>query len=156
MENLEVEFERLILQHLQSVESPFERELEKLVAGGFAASAEVFLIAYDSPHFDEDFPVFACAMESAKKFKGKSQRILSNEFEYVVVPSEIYNDEKYEDIEPWGSASRIVERWICERWKSASIELTKIPVVIGHHDSFFKIDVITGESVSWDAVVEKI
>ncbi|MCG8028058.1 MAG: hypothetical protein N0E59_16875 [Candidatus Thiodiazotropha taylori] len=70
----------------------------------------------------------------------------------VVVPPEIYESEKYEEIEPWGVASNILESWLINRWANAGN--TNYPTYLSHHDSYFMRNIANGANTNLDKVLE--
>lgn len=71
----------------------------------------------------------------------------------VVVSAEIYDDEKYEAIEPGEVASELLEQWFAHAWRAHGPE--GLPAYIGHHDSYFETDLSNSEVVNWDIIVAR-
>ena len=117
--------------------------------------ATVFLhFEYDSPHFSDTFAVSAWPMSRKGKPTGERLELLPGKT--VVVPSKIYDAPKFEDVGPWHTASGLLERWFVTRWRRLLRKNAPLPAFIGHHDSYFKTDLETGDRTNWDAILKSV
>jgi hypothetical protein len=146
-----VEFTQLVNEHLASLAVPFNKELEAYLSHPFSAATKFHLFEYDSQHFSDDFAVCVFPMGDDGEAVGEGHWFL--EGDAVVVPESIYLAERFEEIEPWVSATDICESWLVKQF--AALNQMRISVFLGHHDSYFKCDMTTGEQITWDKIIEK-
>ncbi|MDA9520882.1 hypothetical protein XI06_10980 [Bradyrhizobium sp. CCBAU 11434] len=50
-------------------------------------------------------------------------------------------------------ASEFLEQWFAQAWRAHGPKA--LPPYIGHHDSYFKIELATGEKTNWDVLVAR-
>jgi hypothetical protein len=118
----------------------------------WADTTSFLLIEYESSQFSDEFAVSLWAMDAdGEPLDREGHWFLKGRT--VVVPSEIYDDEKYEAIEPWDTASELLEQWFVQAWRAHGHKA--LPGYIGHHDSYFKTDLATSEEVNWDNIVAR-
>ncbi len=145
-------FEAAVKAHFRKLTPLLDVELARVAKAPFSEDTRFLLVEYDSAHFGEDFSVSAWPMNKAGDPTAERRRLL--EGKAVTVPPEIYDDPKYEELGHWDLASQLLERWFVTRWKHLHKKLKPRPAVIGHHDSYFKTDLQTGERVNWDNVLK--
>jgi hypothetical protein len=152
--DLKQEFVGAVSDHFRQITPLLDSELAAMTRKTYPGSVRFFLFEYDSPHFSEDFPVSMWPMgtdgnpvEDGLWFlKGKA----------VAAPTEIYEAEKYEVIEPWDTASELLECWLVERWSKIAEQRRAYRAFIGHRDSYFKKNLLTGQQTNWDEILEAI
>lgn len=150
--NLEQEFCQAVKSHLDGLVARFDHEIEGVVGRRFPHGTAFLLFEYDSQHFADDFCVGVWPMDAAGEPIGDGHWFLRGDF--VVVPRTIYGDEKYEEVEPWETASRLLEDWIVDRWQH--VPSARLPAFIGHHDSYFKRELATGDETDWDKIIATV
>lgn len=105
---LENEFEEKVLAHFK-VLSPFlDEELAKIAGGNYENEVSFIFFEYDSSLFAKEFAVTGWLMDSRGNRIGEAIRLIQDQ-KFVVSP-DIYNDETYEDIDPWDLASELFEK----------------------------------------------
>lgn len=149
---LKREFEVAVKDHFLAITPLLDAALLSVVESKCSSSTRFFLFEYDSPHFSDAFTVSAWPMDRKGKVTGEGHWLLKGKA--VAVPQEIYDDPKYEGIEPWETASKLLERWLVARWKRLRSKSGVYPAFVGHHDSYFKTDLKTGTRINWDEVLE--
>ncbi|MGY4625030.1 hypothetical protein [Bradyrhizobium sp. USDA 4486] len=131
-DNKKKEFVERVRRHFQEIAPQLNMEMA-MIAGTSWGDATSFLpIEYDSQLFSDEFAVALWAMDAdgepvdreGHRFQGPT----------VVVPSEIYDDEKYEATEPSETASELLEQWFAQAWRAHGHEALR--AYIGHHDSY--------------------
>jgi hypothetical protein len=146
------EFVERLRRHFQEITPQLNIEMAMIAELSWADTTSFLLIEYDSSQFTDEFAVSLWAMDADGEptdreghwfLKGRT----------VVVPSEIYDDEKYEAIEPSETASELLEQWFAQAWRIYGHKA--LPAYIGHHDSYFKTDLATSEEVNWDSIVAR-
>ena len=152
--DLRQEFVKSVIEHFQQITPLLDAELTSLTHMAYPKVVKFFLFEYDSPHFSEDFSVSMWPMDTDGEPVGDGHWFLKEKA--VVVPPEIYEAEKYDDIEPWDTASELLECWLVERWSRIAKLSQFHPAFIGHHDSYFKKDLLTGEEISWDEILKGV
>ncbi len=141
-------FEAQVKAHFRALTPRLDAALERLVALPASASAAFLLFEYDSPNFSRDFAVSVWPMNRRGQPTAERHRLLTGRA--VVVPEDVYDDPKYESLDPWATASKLLEHWFVTRWD----RLPQRPfAVIGHHDSYFKTDLKTGQRTTYDEVL---
>jgi hypothetical protein len=148
--DIEEEYKELVTGHLESLSTQFEEELSRVSHQAFPEEVKFLKIEYDSPTFSDNFSVYMFAMNKKGKLVGDVYWFLENKA--VVVPSEIYEAEKYDEIEPWETASNILEEWLIMRWKNAGN--MNYPAYLAHHDSYFMRNIANGSDTNWDKIIE--
>ena len=148
------EFVKSVSDHFQQITPLLDAELTSVLHRAYPSVVKFLLLEYDSPHFSEDFSVSMWPMDSHGKPVGDGHWFLKGKA--VVVPPEIYEAEKYEEIEPWDTASELLECWLIERWSRIAKLRQLHPAFIGHHDSYFKKNLLTGERTNWDEILEGV
>ncbi|MBY7859103.1 hypothetical protein KW419_12695 [Vibrio fluvialis] len=147
---LQEEYREYVLAHLNSLNEIFETELSSWENRDYSVEVKFLQIEYDSPCFSEEFSVCIYALNKDGGLIGDVHWFLKGVA--VVVPAEIYEDEKFEDIEPWSTASEVLELWVMDRWQKAGMR--KYPCYLAHHDSYFMRNVIDGSQTNWDKIIE--
>ena len=150
--SLSREFEAALKNHFLAMTALLDVELATVVSSPFESATKFLLFEYDSPMFSDEFAVSAWPMSEDGEPTAKGHWLLKGRA--VVVPREIEDYPKYENINRWDLASKLLERWFVRRWKHVQREFGPYSAVIGHHDSFFKVDMNTGERTNWDQVLE--
>lgn len=148
--NIEEEYKHLVISHLESLSTQFEEELSVFVNKIFPPEVKFLQIEYNSPTFSESFSVYIFAANKDGKLVDDLYWFLKGQS--VVVPSNIFQDEKYNDIEPWETASEILESWLISRWAKAGT--CDYPGYIAHHDSYFMRKIDDGSDINWDKIIE--
>lgn len=148
--DLQKDYSESVLRHLNSLSGKFEKELSEVASRDFSDEVKFLKIEYDSPCFSDDFSVCLYAFNKDGDLVGDVYWFLRNTA--VVVPAEIYEDEKYEAVDPWSTASDILESWIIDRWKNSGNH--KYPTYLAHHDSYFMRDIRDGSQTNWDKIIE--
>lgn len=143
---LDQEFETAVRSHLATLVDRFDKELRVLLDTTDPEDSSLILFEYDSPHFADDFAVVMHFLRGPYD-PVWSDNLLSNT--YLVAP-EVYEDPRYEPINPWGRASAILEDWLIERWKPH--HRYPLPAYAGHHDSNFCKRLSDGKEMMWDDV----
>ena len=150
--DLNEEFAEAVKEHFKQITPLLDAELQSIFRKGACAPPVSFcLIEYDSPSFGEEFAVSLWPMNADGSPIGEGYWFLKGKA--VTVPPGIYEDSKYEDIEPWGTASELLEQWFVARTAQIRDE-AECPLFIGHHDSYFKTDLRTGKQTTWDQILE--
>ncbi len=144
---LESEFDALVSAHLASLADRFDSELRAMLDGSLPEKTTVIFFEYDSPHFAEDFAVMIHFL-SARCEAEDSDGFLPGE---TVVPPAAYEDEKYEELDPWGRACDLFEGWLVDRWKHCGS--LRVPAYAGHHDSGYCTRLTDGKEMRWDDIV---
>ena len=150
--SLEVEFSNAVLEHFSSLNSALDSELSSAANYAFDPRVKFLLFEYDSPHFSEDFTVVVWPVGLAGQVIGEGRWLLKGDV--VAVPAKIYWDGKYEQIDPWAVASRLMESWIAERWRIISGSRLSVSAYIGHHDSHFKTNLRDSTQISWPKILD--
>lgn len=150
--SLKREFEAAVKAHFRVLTPLLDAELEGIVTSPFSSETKFLLFEYDSPHFGERFAVSAWPMSKSGEPTATRHTLL--EGKAVAVPAKLYDQPKYEAIDHWHLASTLLEGWFVARWKRVLKQLEPRPAIIGHHDSYFKTDLKTGERTNWDEVLK--
>ena len=148
--DIEDEYTELVKAHLKSLKVIFMKELFKVSNQNFSDEVKFLQIEYDSPMFSRNFSVCMYAMDKEGKLVEEVYWFLKSMA--VVVPAEIYDTEKYEEIEPWSTASSILESWLMACWAKTGNQ--KYPTYLAHHDSYFMRDISNGSKTNWDKIIE--
>lgn len=148
----EKEFVERVRRHFQEITPQLNIEMAMIAELSWDEETSFLLIEYDASQFSDDFFVALWAMDAdGEPVDREGHWFLKGRT--VVVPSEIYDDEKYEAIEPGEMASELLEQWFAQAWRAHGPKA--LPAYIGHHDSYFKIDLATGQEVNWDSIVAR-
>ncbi|MGY0574409.1 hypothetical protein ACTGJ9_027810 [Bradyrhizobium sp. RDM12] len=108
------EFVERVRRHFREITPQLNMEMAMIAELSWADTTSFLLIEYDASQFSDEFSVGLWAMDADGEpadreghwfLKGRT----------VVVPSEIYDDEKYEAIEPGETASELLEQWFAKR-----------------------------------------
>ena len=146
------EFVERVQRHFQEITPQLNREMATIAELSWEEETSFLLIEYDASEFSDRFFVAMWAMDAdGEPVDGEGHWFLKGRT--VVVPSEIYDDEKYESIEPGEVASELLEQWFAEAWRAHGPKAP--PAYIGHHDSYFKTDLATSGEVNWDSIVAR-
>ena len=146
------EFVQAVQQHFQKISPQLNLEISMIAELSWDEEARFLLIEYDASEFSDEFFVALWAMDAdGEPVDREGHWFLKGRT--VVVPSEIYDDEKYEAIEPGEVASELLEQWFADAWRAHGPKA--LPAYIGHHDSYFKIDLATGGQVNWDSILAR-
>ena len=105
------------------------------------------MLEYDSPHFSENFAVFTFPV-LAGGIVGEVRRLLEDGS--VVVPSSIYDASRFEVVEPWDTASDLLEKWLLDRW--AVVPGPRPAAFVAHHDSHVKTNLADGARITADEI----
>ena len=155
--SLEQKFRASVSNHLESLSTKFEQELKVFFKRGFSKDVAFLQVEYESQIFQNDLSVYLFALNREGQLEGDVHWFL--EKQTFVIPAEMYypvecSEEEYENIEPWGIASDILEAWLIERWKNAG--QNNLPTYLAHHDSYFMRNIENGTTTNWDEIMEKI
>lgn len=143
------EFVERVRRHFQEITPQLNQEMEMIAELSSEDATSFLLIEYDASQFSDEFFVAMWAMDAdGEPLDREGHWFLKGRT--VVVPSDIYDDEKYEAIEPGEKASELLEQWFAQAWRAHGPKA--LPAYIGHHDSYFKTDLATSGVVNWDAV----
>lgn len=146
------EFVERVWRHFQEIAPQLNIEMAMIAELSWEDAPSFLLIEYDASQFSEEFFVAMWAMDAdGEPVDREGHWFLKGRT--VVVPSEIYDDEKYEAIEPGETASELLEQWFAQAWRAHGPKA--LPAYIGHHDSYFKIELATSEEVNWDSIVAR-
>lgn len=146
------EFVERVRRHFQEITPQLNMEMAMIAELSWEVETSFLLIEYDASEFSEEFFVALWPMDAdGEPVDREGHWFLKGRT--VVVPSEIYDDEKYEAIEPGEMASELLEQWFAQAWRAYGPKA--LPAYIGHHDSYFKIELATGAEVNWDSIVAR-
>ncbi|MCP3443623.1 hypothetical protein [Bradyrhizobium sp. CCGUVB14] len=146
------EFAERVWRHFQEITPQLNKELAMIAGLSWVDTPSFLLIEYDSQLFSDEFAVSLWAMDADGEPVDRDGHSFL-EGGTVVVPAEIYDDERYDAIEPWDTASELLEQWFAQAWRAHGHKT--LPAYIGHHDSYFKTDLATGGKVNWDSIVAR-
>jgi len=146
--SLKQDFSNAVKNHFVKIEPLLDAEFALVSQRTYPTSVKFLLFEYDSPQFSQDFSVSVWSMNAEGEPVGEVYWLLKDKV--VAVPAETYEAEKYEEIDPWHIASELLERWLTKRWSKTVKKEQAYPAFIGHHDSYFKKNLLTGRQVSWD------
>jgi hypothetical protein len=149
---LKQDFSKAVKNHFLEITPLVDVELALVVQKTYPTLVKFLLFEYNSPQFSEDFSVSIWPMNAAGEPTGEGHWLLKGKV--VAVPAEIYGAEKYEEIEPWHVASELLERWLVKRWSKTKKSERIMQAFIGHHDSYFKKDLLTGKQINWDEILK--
>ena len=146
------EFVARVLRHFQEITPQLNIEMAMIAERSWEEETSFLLIEYDASEFSDEFFVALWPMDSdGEPVDREGHWFLKGRT--VVVPSEIYDDEKYEEIEPGETASELLEQWFAQAWRAHGPKA--LPAYIGHHDDYFKTDLATSGRVNWDSIVAR-
>ena len=107
------EFVERVGQHFQKITPRLNKEMAMIAELSWDEEARFLLIEYDASRFSDEFFVALWAMDAdGEPVDREGHWFLKGRT--VVVPSEIYDDEKYEAIEPGETASVLLEQWFAQ------------------------------------------
>lgn len=149
--SIEQEFATEVQKHFAALTPLLDAEITDVAKANYPDDVKFFLVEYDSPEFSEKFSVSLWPMDRRGEAVAEGHWFLIDTA--VVVPSEIYDAERFDSINPWQTASGLFEQWFIERWQQCALGC--LPAFIGHHDSYFKRNLQTGEQFNWDQIVSK-
>ena len=145
------EYTNLVKAHLDTLVDPFLKELKSVIDSLPKTGIQLIVFEFDSPCFSDEFSLSIFPCDSTGELAGDAHWFL--EGEYVAVPEEIFDNPKYEEIEPWILASEIFENWVIQLWQE---NITcSYPAYIGHHDTHFKRIMKSGLQTNWDDILKK-
>ena len=146
------EFVERVRQHFQEITPQLNIELAMIAELSWDEDARFLLIEYDASEFSDEFFVALWPMDAdGEPVDREGHWFLKGRT--VVVPSEIYDDEKYEEIEPGEVASELLEEWFAQAWRAHGPKA--LPAYIAHHDSYFMTDLATSGQVNRDSIVAR-
>ena len=149
-DDMKKEFVQAVQQHFQKISPQLNLEISMIAELSWDEEARFLLIEYDASDFSDEFFVALWAMDAdGEPVDREGHWFLKGRT--VVVPSKIYDDEKYEAIEPGEVASELLEQWFAEEWRAHGPKA--LPAYIGHHDSYFKTDLANSGTVNWDSIL---
>ena len=143
---LEEEFAQAVAAHLDGLAAKVDAALAH-VARGLPDDTRYLMVEYDSPSFATGFAVFTFPVLGGGT-AGPVRRLLDDGS--VVVPPSVYDASRFEEIEPWDTASDLLERWLVVRW--AALPPPRPEAFVAHHDSFMKTNLADGSRVTADAL----
>lgn len=146
------EFVERVRRRFQEITPQLNQEMEMIAELSWEDATSFPLIEYDASQFSDEFFVAMWAMDAdGEPLDREGHWFLKGRT--VVVPSDIYDDEKYEAIEPGEMASELLEQWFAQAWRAHGPKA--LPAYIGHHDSYFKTDLATSGVVNWDSIIAR-
>ncbi|WP_027532368.1 hypothetical protein [Bradyrhizobium sp. WSM3983] len=146
------EFVERVRRHFQEITPQLNQEMEMIAELSWEDATSFLLIEYDASQFSDELFVAMWAMDAdGEPLDREGHWFLKGRT--VVVPSDIYDDEKYEAIEPGEMASELLEQWFAQAWRAHGPKA--LPAYIGHHDSYFKTDLATSGVVNWDSIIAR-
>ena len=148
--DLRKEYREFVSTHLNGLNERFEKELSDVANQNFSDAVKFLKIEYDSSCFSDEFSVCFYSLDKNGNLVGDVHWFLKDMA--VVVPADVYEDERYEDIEPWDTASDMLETWLMDRWRVAGNHI--YPAYLAHHDSYFQCNIIDGSQTNWDKMIE--
>ena len=118
-DDMKKEFIQAVQQHFQKISPQLNLEISMIAELSWDEEARFLLIEYDASEFSDEFFVALWAMDAdGEPVDREGHWFLKGRT--VVVPSEIYDDEKYEAIETGGSGFRasgtMVRRCVACPW----------------------------------------
>ncbi len=146
------EFVSSVQKHFEGLRPLLDAEIISVCATDSSKDVRFILVEYDSPHFSEDFSVSLWPMDGHGQAVGDGHWFLKGKA--VAVPPEIYEAERFDSIDPWSVASELLEEWFIERWQTYARHFP--PAFIGHHDSYFKRNLHTGNQINWDEIIASV
>ena len=152
--DLKQEFVEAVSEHFRQLTRAFDAELASVAQMSYPRATKFLLFEYDSPTFGEEFSVFLSAMDANGEPIGDGYQFLQGKA--VTVPAELYEADKYEEIDPWATASELLESWLIERWSNVAGTRKAYPAFVGHHDSYFKTNLMTGQQINWDEILGNV
>jgi hypothetical protein len=153
---LEASYIAIIQSNLATLRHAFEQELSEALLQPFPENVVCLQMEYDSQVFGDNFGVYLFALDKQAKLVGNIKWFLhKNDSTISTVPEATYYDEQYEeaDIDTGYVASQVLENWILDCW--AKVGYKVLPAYISHHDSYFKRDLATGETLNFDVIMAK-
>lgn len=148
LEGLRQHFTSAVRGNLQQLTPWFDAELTALKQQTYPPEVVWLLFEYNSPEFGDEFAVCVWKMTALGEAWGERVNFLAKQA--LVVPPALYRDEKYEAIDHWHTASKLLEEWLFDRWSAAAANRGCPPAFVGHHDSHFKRSLATGARTDWD------
>ncbi|MBU2978822.1 hypothetical protein [Alteromonas sp. C1M14] len=150
MMSIEEEYKIQLINHLESLQQPFEAELASISNQRFSKAVKCLQLAYHSPTFNEQFSVYLFALNRDGELVGNKHSFMKHKA--VVIPSELYDAEKYEEIDHWALGALVLESWLIARWaKSGNSHL---PVYLAHQDSHYLRNIKDGSEITWDKIID--
>jgi len=144
------EYTHLVENHLERLNSLFKQELDDLSNKAFPEEVRFFHFEYESQCFHNDFSVYMFAMNNQGKAINNIHLFLQGKA--VVVPKDIYMNEKYDDIDHGSTTFAILESWLIARWNESVKNV--YPAYLAHHDSYFFRNMKDGTTINWDEIIE--
>lgn len=144
-------FKDAVKQHFAAITPLLDAELAEVAMAPHPEGTRFLMFEYDSPQFSDSFAVSVWAMDDSGNATGAGRWLLAGQAE--AVPPEVYDAPRYEDIAPWATASKLLERWMAARWNVVHGSAPAYPAFIGHHDSHFKAHLRSGAKTSWDDIL---
>ncbi|EMY63546.1 hypothetical protein [Leptospira terpstrae] len=143
------EFSDLVSSHLETLNKEFESELVNFIKFQSNKDVKFFEIEYDSQNFDYHFSVSIFGMNKV------GEDLIDHFFledKAVVVPKDIFNNEKFQEIEKEKIVSDILKSWLINRWKN--VGNNEYPTFLAHHDSYFMRNINDGTEINWDQILD--
>lgn len=137
--DLEVECRETIAQHLKGVTVDLAAALRALLAVGPSGDVTALRFEYESPHFDDGFPVMYWFEDLAGS--PIAVRELLPDLKSTIPEAVIY-DPRYEaeGLNTWAIASEVFLEWFADCWEESGGHKFCYPARLAHHDSIFYFD----------------
>jgi hypothetical protein len=137
--DIEQECRLLIRQHFEHLSDRVQAELRNVINADYSPAAHCLWFEYDSPHFDDSFPVMFCVLDRA------GEALIRREFLPEIsstIPESLLNDPRYEseDNNTWNLASEVLQLWFADLWEAAGGHNSRLPGYLAHHDSMYSFD----------------
>jgi hypothetical protein len=146
------EFVERVQRHFQEIAPQLNEEIAMIAGQSWEEETSFLLIEYDASQFSDESCVALWAMDAdGEPVDREGYWFLKGQT--VVVPFEIYDDEKYEAIEPGEVASELLEQWFAHAWRAHGPKA--LPAYIAHHDSYFMTDLATSGQANWDNILAR-
>jgi hypothetical protein len=138
-ENLENECRETIARHLKDIAVELVVALRALLAAGPSGDIVALKFEYESPHFDDGFPVMYWFKDSSGS-PVAVHRLLPDL--KSTIPEAVIYDPRYEaeDLDTWGIASEVFVEWFADCWEEAGGHRFCHPAHLAHHDSIYSFD----------------
>jgi hypothetical protein len=159
---LENELTGLLQDHLSEIAPTLDHELQGLLDEIEPDESKFVLIEYDSQEFNQGFSATLWCMSAAGEAIGEGKPLLQQdphplpeEIEQLIEEIDEDDEDDYDGEDPWFVASQLFEALFVQRIAAISLPNHGLSLYIAHHDSYNKIDLISGEDINWDEIIER-
>jgi hypothetical protein len=145
----EIECRETIKQHLNSVSEALVPVLRRIIGSESTAVAAALRFEFESPHFDDSFPVMYWFVDQAG-YPISVHEVLPALTQ--TIPESVIYDPKYEimGLDTWAITSELFRDWFADCWKQAGGTAFPIPALLAHHDSSYAFDLTRRIEVKHD------